>query len=102
MKAILHCLAGASASAKDTTRPTAAGPGGKAAAGANKGAKKRKQKQAKARNKRAAGAKYSTGDMLLLGLVCIGRSALMPSCVTHHFRLQACNIMQWAQGLDQA
>lgn len=43
----------------------------KAAADAKKGAKKRKQKQAKARSKRSAGAKYSTADMILLGVVCI-------------------------------
>ena len=62
--------------ARDTARSTAAGGSDKAAGGAKKGAKKRKRKQAKARNKRAAGAKYSFADMVLLGVVCVGRSVL--------------------------
>lgn len=59
--------------ARDAARSAATGGGDKAAAGAKKGAKKRKRKQAKARNKRAAGAKYSFADMVLLGVVCVGR-----------------------------
>jgi hypothetical protein len=58
--------------ARDAARSSAAGSGDKAAAGAKKGAKKRKRKQAKARNKRAAGAKYSFADLVLLGVVCVG------------------------------
>ena len=59
--------------ARDAARSTASGDTSKAGAGAKKGGKKRKQKRAKARNKRAAGAKYSFADMILLGAICVGR-----------------------------
>jgi hypothetical protein len=94
-------FAGDRGRARDAARATAAGGGDKAAGGAEKGAKKRKRKQAKARNKRAAGAKYSFADMVLLGVVCVGRSVLPLLSAVHLLCSNACCKPVWWLRLDR-
>lgn len=62
------CKAGDKARGSPGAAPSAASKGNRAPAAAKKGGK-RGQKQAKARTKRAAGASYSTADLILLGVV---------------------------------
>ena len=93
-------FAGDRGRARDAARSTASGSGDKAADGAKKGAKKRKQKRAKARNKRAAGAKYSFADMVLLGVVCVGRSVLPLMSAAHLLCSNTCCKPVWWLRLD--